>query len=467
MSWPKSGYESELHEARHRASLKLPVTASFSSPFNVLPVKTKSSNADFHVLFFDLENLVELLLSTQLNSFSSSNSLHGSDILKRARSTFEKRPLTLKRSKTSNSSISGEGQMKNVCENQGQGDSPGKSFEENEGIKRHKKMKSSKKTQFMPPRKVDTNLMMDTAKLLLSCLLPWGIDKELDNLCIQHLNILRLQYPVSLGLVSNEDHFSLMLPGWNFCSLGMKEGCSVVNLFSRKVLELSNKYIAALPSQPEEGELESDSSQGSDTIVYLLSKLFLVNKLVNMPLELAYRTSSSYYKKESVPNKGKNTGIDNSSFYGNLRNGKTEFHFPDADLSLVKLVSCWRDQSVQVIEVIQAVLLAEVQQYMKTLRKISISSPLLSMVDNRNGETETLPKNEQSEQLELQCIKNISLQNEETKTETGEATSPLPDKITRKFLNQDSNSGQFLFLQLQIPNIRDQMIFRSPFNSKE
>ncbi|XP_007480041.2 WD repeat-containing protein 72 isoform X2 [Monodelphis domestica] len=422
------------------SSSKLPVTASFSSLFNVLPVKTKSSNVDFHVLFFDLENLVELLLSTQLNSFSSSNSLHGSDILKRARSTFEKRPLTLKRSKTSNSSISGEGQMKNACENQNQGDIPGKSFEENEGIKRHKKMKSSKKAQFIPPRRVDINLMMDTAKLLLSCLLPWGIDKELDNLCIQHLNILRLQYPVSLGLVSNEDHFSLMLPGWNFCNPGMKEGCSVVNLFSRKVLDLSNKYIAALPSQPEvTGELESDSSQGLDTIVYLLSKLFLVNKLVNMPLELAYSTSS-HYKKESVTNKGKNTGTDNSSFYGNLRNGKTEFHFPDADLSLMKLVSGWRHQSVQVIEVIQAVLLAEVQN-MKTLRKTSINSPPLSMVDNRNGEMETLGKIEQSEQLELQCIKNIPLQNEETKIETGEATSPLSDKITRGFLNQDSNSA--------------------------
>ncbi|XP_074090747.1 WD repeat-containing protein 72 [Macrotis lagotis] len=391
------------------SSPKLPVTASFSGPFNVLPMKNKWNNADFHVLFFDLENLVELLLSTQFNSLSSSNSWQGSDILKRARSTFEKRPLTLKRSKTSTSSISGEVHMKNFSENQGQGDSPSKSFEENEGIRRQKKTKSSKKAQFMPPRKVDVNLMIDTAKLFLSCLLPWGVDKELDNLCIKHLNILRLQYPVSLGLASNEDHFSLMLPGWNFCS-PMSEGCSVVNLFSQKVLDLSNKYIIALSSHPESiGEIESDSSQGSDTIVYLLSKLFLVNKLVNMPLEFPYRTNSNY-KMESVHNKGKNIGNDNSSFYGNLRNGKTEFHFPDADLSLVKLISCWRDQSVQVIEVIQAVLLAEVQQYMKTLRKISINSPPLSIVDNGNGEMESPPKDEQSEQLELQCIKNIPLQ---------------------------------------------------------
>ncbi|XP_074150648.1 WD repeat-containing protein 72 [Sminthopsis crassicaudata] len=389
---------------------KLPVTPSFSSPFNVLPVKSKWSNTDFHVLFFDLENLVELLLSTQFNNFSTSHSWHGSDILRRARSTFEKRPLTLKRSKTSTSSIAGEGQMKNFLENQSQGDNPDKSFDENEGIRRHKKMKSSKKAQFISPRKVDINLMIDTAKLLLSCLLPWGVDKELDNLCIQHLNILRLQYPVSLGLASNEDHFSLMLPGWNFCSPGMKEGCSVVNLFSRKVIDLSNKYIATLPRLPEGiGELESNSSQGSDTIVYLLSKLFLVNKLVNMPLEMTYQTNSCN-KTESVSNKGKNIGNDNSSFYGNLRNGKTEFHFPDADLSLVKLVSCWRDQSVQVIEVIQAVLLAEVQQYMKTLRKISINSPPLSIADNGNGEMKTLPKNVQSEELELQCIKNIPLQ---------------------------------------------------------
>ncbi|XP_072483769.1 LOW QUALITY PROTEIN: WD repeat-containing protein 72-like [Notamacropus eugenii] len=277
----------------HAESLpKLPVASSFSGPFNVLPVKSKCSNIDFHVLFFDLENLVELLLSTQFNSFSTSHSWHGSDILRRVRSTFEKRPLALKRSKTATSSISGEMQMRNICEDPDQDDNPGQSFEENEGIRRQKKTKSSKKAQFIPPRKVNINLMIDTAKLLLSCLLPWGVDKDLDNLCTQHLNILRLQCPASLGLASNEDHFSLMLPGWNFCSPGMNEGCSVINLFSRKVLDLSNKYMAALPSQPEGlGKLESDSKHGSDTILYLLSKLFLVNKLVNMPLELAYRTN--------------------------------------------------------------------------------------------------------------------------------------------------------------------------------
>ena len=71
----------------------------------------------------------------------------------------------------------------------------------------------------------------------------------------------------------------------------MKKDYSKVNLFSRKVLDLSDKYTSTFPNHsgmPKGLENNSDSLQESNTIVYLLSKLFLVNKLVNMPLELAY-----------------------------------------------------------------------------------------------------------------------------------------------------------------------------------
>nr|XP_023395283.1 WD repeat-containing protein 72-like [Loxodonta africana] len=311
--------------------------------------------------------------------------------------------------------LSGKAQAKPVSESSVQEDNTVKFSAENDGIKRHKKMKSSKKMHPKPSRKVDTNLMIDTAKLLLSCLLPWGVDKELDNLCIKHLNILKLQGSISLGLASNADHFSLMLPGWDLFNADMKKDYARGNLLSRKVLDLSNKYIAALPNQAGmSGGLENncDSFQESNTTVYLLNRLFLVNKLVNMPLELACGINSSF-KMESVHNKVKNPGSDilNISSFGYLRNGKNESHIPEADLSLLKLISCWRDQSVQVMEAMQAVLLAEVQQHMMTLRKIPISSQLISIAEKDNCEMmRTVPKKEWGEQLELQCTTNRPLQ---------------------------------------------------------
>ncbi|XP_066132356.1 WD repeat-containing protein 72 isoform X3 [Saccopteryx bilineata] len=373
-----------------KSSCKVADDKPFSGPFNVLPVKTKWSNIGFHILLFDLENLLELLLSTSTRDSDPSNSFSGSEILRRARSTVEKKTLTLKRNKTACGPLSAEAQAKPASETPAQGDNSIAVLEENDGIKRQKKMKSSKKTHPKPSRKFDANLIIDAAKLLLSCLLPWGVDKEFDNLCIKHLNILKLQGPVSLGLASNEEHFSLMLPGWNLDNAEMKKDCSTVNLFSRKVLDLSNKYISTLPNEAGMArglENNCDSLHESNTIAYLLRRLFLVNKFVNMPVELASGIDSSF-KMESVHNKVKDPGNDIlhfSSFYSYLRSGKNEPHIPEVDVSLLKLISCWRDQSVQVMEAIQAVLLAEVQQHMKILRKTPINSQPGTMTETASA----------------------------------------------------------------------------------
>ncbi|XP_077620505.1 WD repeat-containing protein 72 isoform X3 [Crocuta crocuta] len=395
------------------SSCKVADVKPFSGPFNVLPVKTKWSNIGFHILLFDLENLVELLLPTPICDVDPSNSFYGSEILRRAKSTVEKKTLTLKRNKTACGSLSAEAQVKPVSENPAQGDNTVKSLEENDGIKRHKKIKNSKKMHPKPSRKVDANITIDTAKLFLSCFLPWGVDKEFDNLCIKHLDILKLQGSVSLGLASNEDHLSLMLPGWDLCNVEMKKDYSKVNLFSKKVLDLSNKYMSTLPNQvvmPRGLENNCDSLQESNTlntIVYLLSRLFAVNNLVNTPLELACGIDRSF-KMESVHNKAKSLGneISNiSSFYGYLRNGKSESHIPEADISLLKLISCWRDQSVQVTEAIQAVLLAEVQQHMKTLSKKADNTQPGSMTEDVHcAMRQILQKTEWTrEEIELHC----------------------------------------------------------------
>ncbi|XP_026923078.1 WD repeat-containing protein 72 isoform X2 [Acinonyx jubatus] len=420
------------------SSWKVADVKPFSGPFNVLPVKTRWSDIGFHILLFDLENLVELLLPTPVCDVDPSNSFYGSEILRRAKSTVEKKTLTLKRNKTASGSLSAEAQAKPVSENQAQGENTAKSLGDNEGIKRQKKIKNSKKMHPKPSRKVDANVTIDTAKLFLSCFLPWGVDKEFDNLCIKHLDILKLQGSVSLGLASNEDHFSLMLPGWDLCNAEMKKDYSKVNLFSKKVLDLSNKYTSTLPNQvgmPRGLENNCDSSQESNTlntIVYLLNRLFAVNKLVNTPLELACGIDRSF-KMESVHNKARIPGneISNiSSFYGYLRNGKSESHIPEADISLLKLISCWRDQSVQVTEAIQAVLLAEVQQHMKTLSKRAGNSQPVSMTEDVHCEMRQILQETEwtREEVELHCTTD---------------TLPLQTPVSPVKHDSDSNSAKF------------------------
>ncbi|XP_051053903.1 WD repeat-containing protein 72 [Phodopus roborovskii] len=415
------------------SSCKVADTTSVPRPFNVLPVKTKWSHIGFHVLLFDLENLVELLLPTPISEVDHSGSFYGSDILRRAKSTVEKKTLTMRRNKASCSSLQAEAQAKPSGDILPPGDNTSKFPEESDGIKRQKKMKSSKKACPKPSRKVDANLTIDMAKLFLSCVLPWGVDKELDSLCTRHLSIFKLQGPVSLGLASNENLFSLMLPGWDACSTEMKE-YSGVNLFSKKVLELSNKYTATLPNQtgiPRSPDNHYDTLQQSDIIVYLLSRLFLVNKLVNMPLDLACETDRPF-KVESVHNKGKFPGSDIlniSSFYGHLRNGRNDYHIPEVDISLLKLISCWRDQAVQVTEAIQAVLLAEVQQHMKRLRNEPVSSqpdPVAELtICERMGISSKVGW---TEEIELPCVGN---------------SSPLKTSVSPVKHGNDLNSANF------------------------
>lgn len=256
-------------------------------PFTILPVKTKWNSANFHILLFDLENLEELLLSSQLNGLKPSSSFHNYDTLERAKSTTEKRVLTLKRNKAAGSVPAVAGQADTVCSNQVYRDNTtAKPLEESGGMKRQKKMKSSRQIRMQPSGNIDVNVATDTAKLLLSCLLPWGVDKEIDNLCVGRLAIFRLSCPVSFGLVSNENHLSLMLPGWTCTDCGVLEEHGVINLFSKRVLDLSNKYLAATQEQTGKKEGPKNNvygTKGLETVFFLLSRMALINRIISIP----------------------------------------------------------------------------------------------------------------------------------------------------------------------------------------
>ncbi|KAM6195951.1 WD repeat-containing protein 72 isoform 2-T2 [Sarcoramphus papa] len=375
-----------------KSSDKLTDTSYIQQPFTILPVKTKWNNANFHILLFDLEKLEELLLSSQLNGLKSSNSFHNYDALDRAKSTTEKRALTLKRNKTAGSVSPVDRQVDTVCSNQACRDNnAARPLEESGGMKRQKKMKSSRKIRMQPSGNIDVNVTTDTAKLLLSCLLPWGVDKEIDNLCVRHLDILRLQCPVSFGLASNENHLSLMLPGWKCTDCGVLEEHAVINLFSKRVLDLSNKYLAATEGQTagkKDGpENNVYGAKGLETVFFLFSRIALIDRIINVPSAVTGEIESPQ-KSESVHDKWQNVEAVTpsfASFYGGLPSSKSRYHSLDfGSASLLKLICCWSDQSIQIIEAMQAVLLAEVQRTMNTLRKTAICREPLAIVENGN-----------------------------------------------------------------------------------
>eukprot|EP00076_Gallus_gallus_P044297 XP_025009835.1 WD repeat-containing protein 72 isoform X2 [Gallus gallus] len=374
-----------------KSSDKVMDNSLIQQPFTVLPVKPKWNDANFHVLLFDLEKLVDLLLSYQPCGLKSSNSFHNYDTLERAKSTTEKRALTLKRNKTAGFTLSVDGQVDTVYANQVNRDSNTiRPLEESGGIKRQKKMKSSRKTKMQPSGNIDVNITTDTAKLLLSCLLPWGVDKEIDDLCVGQLDILRLQCPVAFGLVSNERHLSLMLPGWKCTDGGVLEEHTLSNLFSKRVLDLSNKYLAATEGRTGERDGTVDNvygTKGAEIIFFLLSRIVLINRVFNMPSADTSQIES-LQQPESVHNKWQNMEAAISSFpsfYGELPRNKSRRHSSDfGNASLLKLICCWSDQSIKIIEAMQAVLLAEVQRTMTTLRKTAVCREPLATVENGN-----------------------------------------------------------------------------------
>uniref|UniRef100_A0A803WC20 WD repeat domain 72 n=1 Tax=Ficedula albicollis TaxID=59894 RepID=A0A803WC20_FICAL len=372
-----------------KSSDKLTDTSCIKQPFTILPAKTKWNNANFHILLFDLEKLEELL-SSQLNGLKSSKSFHNQCTLERVKSTTEKRALTLKRNKTAAFVPQVDGQAETVCSDQVHRDNTAaRPVEESGGMKRRKKMKSSRKIRMQPSGNIDVNIATDTAKLLLSCLLPWGVDKEIDNLCAGHLDILRLQCPVSFGLMSDESHLSLMLPGWRCTDCGVLGEHEVFNLFSKRVLDLSNKYLTATEGQSGKKDGPENNDYGTrdlETIFFLFSRIALINRIINTPSAVTDEIESPQ-KPESVHEKWQNVEavtLSCPSFYGDLPSSKSRYSPDFGSISLLKLICCWNDQSVKIVEAMQAVLLAEVQRTVNPLRKTAICREPLAMAENGN-----------------------------------------------------------------------------------
>uniref|UniRef100_A0A665VWE6 WD repeat domain 7 n=1 Tax=Echeneis naucrates TaxID=173247 RepID=A0A665VWE6_ECHNA len=90
--------------------------------------------------------------------------------------------------------------------------------EEEEMRRREEKSKSLSLLEY--------NLTMDTAKLFMSCLHAWGLNDQLDGICLERLGMLRPHCPISFGLISRGGHMSLMLPTFKslLCQLSLATG---------------------------------------------------------------------------------------------------------------------------------------------------------------------------------------------------------------------------------------------------
>uniref|UniRef100_A0A8C1VHT4 WD repeat domain 7 n=1 Tax=Cyprinus carpio TaxID=7962 RepID=A0A8C1VHT4_CYPCA len=176
----------------------------------VQAMKTNVTDPDMHVLFFDVEAVIIQLLTEEAQR--PNPTLVSPETLQKAPGGADKGGsfLANKIFKQVKETI-----KENIKEHLLDEDED----EEEEQRRREEKSKSLSLLEY--------NLTMDTAKLFMSCLHAWGLNGELDEVCLTRLGMLRPHTPVSFGLISRGGHMSLMLPTFKDSLLRqLAEGCA-------------------------------------------------------------------------------------------------------------------------------------------------------------------------------------------------------------------------------------------------
>uniref|UniRef100_A0A8C6UP59 WD repeat domain 7 n=1 Tax=Neogobius melanostomus TaxID=47308 RepID=A0A8C6UP59_9GOBI len=169
----------------------------------VQAMKTNVSDPDMHVLFFDVEAVIIQLLTEEAQR--PNPTLVSPRACTRARQGLRRGGPSWP-TRSSNRSIlvmfrSVKETMKETIKEHLLDDDE---EEEEEQRRREEKSKSLSLLEY--------NLTMDTAKLFMSCLHAWGLNQQLDLICLERLGMLRPHCPISFGLISRGGHMSLMLP---------------------------------------------------------------------------------------------------------------------------------------------------------------------------------------------------------------------------------------------------------------
>lgn len=91
---------------------------------------------------------------------------------------------------------------------------------------------------------VSNSTALTVAQILMSCLHAWGLDRDLDQLCLTKLGLLRPRRPIAFGFLSRTGgHMSLSLPGWyrHFSALdGLHQLSTVTSLATAGHWQLSS-----------------------------------------------------------------------------------------------------------------------------------------------------------------------------------------------------------------------------------
>ncbi|XP_048418473.1 WD repeat-containing protein 72-like isoform X2 [Stegostoma tigrinum] len=375
-------------------------------PFTVLPVKTKWSDSTIHVLLFDISAICEQMFSHQEKEPKLQNIIPSHETLRRlANIDSKKPPMSSKRNRTTTSPCQPNGSVKDLVREHlfhSESNTNGLIRESAAISKQKNKFKGMKRVTPSTVKKMDVNTARDAAKLLISCLFPWGVDRDLDELCTKHLGMFEPCCPVSFGLLSPDDYLSLFLPGWYQFNHEVTKDYVFCSKISNKVVELAKQVsnITQLCPVSVEETLnnEADGNFQLEMTSYLLSVILLVNIQMRMPLlSKGNETHHTMRQQKTEYLRGKAGDTFPSSipaFSGEVKQNRT-FSLPwglskeKSFDTLTNLITSWQVQSVELLEAIQAVLLSEVQTVFGSLRKKPIGSQPAIGAPNGSSESRT------------------------------------------------------------------------------
>jgi len=215
-------------------------------PLVVDGFRTNQSNAEGHILFFDVEALIVQLLTEEYSAMSPGTmevqGLTNQAEYDRVRAlTKVASPDTARKITGFLSKVKGEadsrlqagltntaspetqrklgGLLSKVKEGaekaKGELGKAVKELEERSGYGEEEHNMGQGENALRPNSlQLEINLTLEIGQLLLSLLHAWGLDKDLDKVAASKLGLLRPKLPVSFGLVSRCGGMSLLLPTW-------------------------------------------------------------------------------------------------------------------------------------------------------------------------------------------------------------------------------------------------------------
>ncbi|XP_071092027.1 WD repeat-containing protein 7-like isoform X2 [Haliotis cracherodii] len=191
-------------------------------PLLIQGVRTNTRDPDSHVLFFDTEALIVQLLTEEYATMSPGE-LEARGLIGMTEDQLIKSSGGLELSDTQQKLMGFIAKAKEKAENVGQkiqarAETAGLVPVQTGGRLTPTRMSASpsRRSNTKPDGLVvNDNLTLEIAQFFMSCLHAWGLDPDLDRLCVNKLGLLKPQCPISFGLLSRQGHMSLMLPGWH------------------------------------------------------------------------------------------------------------------------------------------------------------------------------------------------------------------------------------------------------------